>query len=169
MKNVLYLIVVFGLLFTACEKEDPIVPEGISVEDFIGKWNFESLDFADVKHNTPVDGVFDTKLELSALNVNYDFIQLDFYFISSMELNLYSDYAYEHDNDADWDYFSQFNEYLPYSYADSIFTVDGNYLKFEIISFNVSQLQLKMIDGNKDMPIGGIYTLKKQQWIPQIK
>ncbi len=50
MKKVIYLIsILFALtlLTTSCEKEDPVIPEpdGITINDLLGDWNFVSLNW----------------------------------------------------------------------------------------------------------------------------
>lgn len=166
MKKVTYLLAMIfalALMSTSCEKDDPIIddPE-FSVEDLSGMWIFQSLDFVDAEHSTFVDGKYNTVTELSGLNEFYDFVQLDFNFVNTAELNLYTDYTGTMETDANWNYYDEFNEYLLYSYDNGVLIAD--YLTFEVMNtetFDGTILKLKLTDGNNNMPIGGVYTLTK--------
>ncbi len=165
MKKTIYLLTMIfavALLSTSCEKEDPVVPESyeFSVDELVGNWNFESLSFVDVDHNTTVDGEYNTDQELSDLNEFYDFVQLDFSFTAT-SVTLSSTYLDENVNGTgDWS-----NSYT-YTIEGNIISINDGYLMFEVMNGesllnDEGELKLKLNDGNADMPEGGIYTLIK--------
>lgn len=162
MKNFMKItVVLLALVFMSysCEKDDPIVPDpqGITTSDLDGIWVFQSLSFVDVKYHTNVVDEYNTVGELTGLNDFYAFVQLDFIFTTT-NVTLSTTYLGDDiDGTGDWS-----SSPLSYVLDGAFIEIDGNYLKFEIMNaetFDGTELLLKMIDGNTDMPIGGTYTL----------
>jgi hypothetical protein len=162
MKKVTYFLTVIfavALMSTSCDpNEDPIVPDVLTVENLEGNWNFESLSFVDVDHNTNVSGDYNTVQELSDLNEFYDFVQIDLMFTTTTVL-ISSRYLNEFDNNVS----EPWEGVYDYVLNGDIINVDGGYLEFEVMNSEAllnggGVLELRLNDGNNDMPIGGTYT-----------
>lgn len=131
-------------VFTSCEKdEDPIVPEGITVEDLVGNWYFVSLEFEGNVYGDDVCGSeFDEDHSLVTMNL------IDVTTTSFIETNNCND--------------GEINR--SYTLSNDVITLD-NGAKFQIMNattFNGSELKLKLIRWDiVGMPVNGVYTLAK--------
>ena len=162
MKKVNYLLIMLfavALMSTSCCKDDPIVPDVLTVENLDGTWNFESLNFVDIDYGTTVsaDNLYNTVQELSDLNEFYDFVQIDLVFTSTT-VTISSTYL-----DADVNGTGDWSDTYSYTLNENVISVDGGYLEFEVMNAesllnDEGVLELKLNDGNADMPEGGIYT-----------
>ena len=145
--SVLLLAIVF--MNCSCEKNDPVVPDEITVNQLVGNWDFQSLEFDGDVYNTPE--------ELSNLNVNYDFIQIDLVF-TTINVTISSTYL-----DKDVNGTGNWSGTYPYTLNGNIIFIDTGYLEFEIMNTesllnNEDVLELRLNDGNNDMPKTGVYT-----------
>ncbi len=152
MKKMTYLTMV---LFTAmtlmsfsCSKDedDPIVPEGITVADLTGDWNFASLDFnGDVY--TDCDPV---------LNASYNLITLSLIDVTVSTLTIVQECPDANNNLND----------MSFSFTNNVISTDGG-RKFKIVNIdeflqNKNVLELELVGSNdQTAPIGGVYTLTR--------
>lgn len=150
MKKLKYLLPLFfalTLMSFSCSKDDddPIVPD-FTAQDLLGNWNFVSLDFNGT--------VYDTHDELTALNVNYDLVALDFNFTAS-EVTYTTDYV---------DAGETGTMTYDYTFSNLIINCDDQ-IKFQVMNantFNGSVLKIKLLDCAQSGTVeGGIYTLEK--------
>jgi hypothetical protein len=97
MKKLAFLLIltIAMVSFTSCEKEDP-APDGITVNDLVGDWNFQSLEIVGVRTyyaNNPTD-VID-------LDNDYTYGRIGFRNVTTTEIGLF-----EHKSEitGTWDY-----------------------------------------------------------------
>jgi len=146
----LAVLVAILVMFSSCEEDDSVEPKDeqteakITTEDLVGDWGFVSLKYDGMK--------LDNCDELTHIYSDYSHGILNFY---EMTEEYIDDYQIVCSNTYSWSY---------YSLEDSVITIGQN-LEFKIIKCNESILKLELIDGfsNRELFIGGIYTLEKVQ------
>ncbi len=149
MKKVTYLMTILFavvLMSTSCEKENVTPDNGITVEDLVGDWYFQSLEFnGSVTYGCDAD-----------LNLNYDLITMDLKNVTTTKMTLFTDCVDA--GQPDWE--------VTYDYTliDNILEFNHTSLKFEIVNadtFDGTILKLKLYynSATSDLPKGGIYTL----------
>ena len=152
MKKVAYLTMMFvalTLMSFSCSKDDddPIVPD-FTAQDLLGNWNFVSLDFNGT--------VYDTPDELTALNVNYDLVALNFNFTAS-EVTYSTTYVDAGDE-------NPFIRTYDYTFSNNIINCDDQ-LKFQVVNastFNNTVLKLKLTYCSQSGTVlNGTYTLER--------
>ena len=150
MEKAIYLLTMIftlALMSTSCEKVDP-APEGIIVEDLVGDWHFESLEFKGEVYTACDDD----------LNEEYDLITFEVLDVTTTTLRLFSDCIDDDDpNNLDWVH--------NYTLKNNNLTIGGNYYVFKILNvndFDNTILRLELFDAVfTNVPIGGVYTLTK--------
>jgi hypothetical protein len=148
MKKFAYLLILtFSLVsFTSCEKDEDPTPDGITVNDLVGDWNFESLTFNGV--------VYDTEPELAELDLTYSFIQLSFLNVTTTEMGIL-------------DHRSDPSPYTKnYTLSNNTINFDGDRFVFHIENwqtFDNTTLKVKLIGatGTNEAPINGVYTMTR--------
>lgn len=141
---------ILGLMFTACEKDDPIVPDPdeITVSDLVGDWRFVSLEF---------NGEIYTDCDFE-LNKDYGYVTLNFFNMTTTEVMLYTDCV---DGGADPD-----DRIYPYTLSNNTINCSNESRVFEILNveaFDGTELVLELKSAKTTgIPITGIYTLIKE-------
>ena len=151
MKKLAYLLIltIAMVSFTSCEKEDP-APDGITVNDLVGDWNFQSLTFNGV--------VYDTEPELAELDVTYSYIQLSFLNVTTTELGLLDHRGSPNPYD---NTYVLSNNKINFSNSKFIFqienweTFDGTVLKVKLES------SIYHTPPDYNVPINGVYTMTR--------
>lgn len=152
--NFLFVLFIISVLSSGCEKEDPIVPEGITVEDLVGNWGFVSLEVVGVKTYYAIDA-----FDMQELNEAYNYGALSFKNVSHTEIGVL-------------DHFGSLTPLMrEYELLNNKITILNNingtdWFVFNIEnveSFNGTVLELKLEStiGITNAPINGIYILSK--------
>ena len=148
MKNLAYLLIltIAMVSFTSCEKDEDPAPDGITVNDLVGNWNFQSLTFNGV--------VYDTEPKLAELDVAYSNIQLSFFNVTTTELGLFN-----HRSGAPLPWRKN------YTLSNNTINFDGDSFVFHIENwetFDGTTLKVKLVSSIvSTAPIGGVYTMTR--------
>lgn len=155
MKKVTYLLVLLFplvLMSTSCSKdEDDPIPNGITVNDLVGDWNFVSLEFNNV--------VYDTETELAELDLTYSYIQLSFLNVTTTTIGLL-DHRSGGGIVTEWDYEFSNNTIDVYANGWSggfVFHIEN----WETFDGTVLKLKLMSSKASNQAPIGGVYTMTR--------
>jgi len=154
--NIYYAILIFSLvlLTTSCEKEDPTL-DGITVNDLVGDWNFQSLTF------DAGDGVevYNTETELAELDLTYDFIQISLVGVTTTEMGILNHRASPNPYD---DTYTLSNNTINFGNGRFIFYIE-NWETFDKTVLNVKLKSSIYHDpsAGDNMPINGVYTLTR--------
>ncbi len=140
------MILALALFSTSCSKEDNDDLKGITVNDLIGDWNFESLTFNGV--------VYDTETELNELDENYSYVEISLVNVTTTVLGLLDHRGSPNPYD---DTYSLSNNTINFSNGKFIFDIDN----WETFDGTVLKLKLKSSNVTTTAPIGGLYTMKK--------
>ena len=140
------MILVPALFSTSCSKEDNDDLKGITVNDLIGDWNFESLTFNGV--------VYDTETELNELDENYSYVEISLVNVTTTVLGLLDHRGSPNPYD---DTYSLSNNTINFSNGKFIFDIDN----WETFDGTVLKLKLKSSNVTTTAPIGGLYTMTR--------
>jgi len=140
------MILALALFSTSCSKEDNDDLKGITVNDLIGDWNFESLTFNGV--------VYDTETELNELDENYSYVEISLVNVSTTVLGLLDHRGSPNPYD---DTYSLSNNTINFSNGKFIFDIDN----WETFDGTVLKLKLKSSNVTTTAPIGGLYTMTR--------
>lgn len=140
------MILALALFSTSCSKEDNDDLKGITVNDLIGDWNFESLTFNGV--------VYDTEAELDELDVNYSFVEISLVDVTTTLMGLLDHRGSPNPYD---DTYSLSNNTINFSNGKFIFDIDN----WETFDGTVLKLKLKSSNVTTTAPIGGLYTMTR--------
>ena len=149
MKKLTYLFVLMFslvLISTSCEKDSVVPDEGITLDELVGNWNFESLEFGGEVYTTcDVD-----------LNKIYNLVTFNMENVTTTSITLKT-YCVD-DDELPWQ--------MTYSYTleDNVLDLEGSVV-FDILNadeFDGSTLELKLVNSTVgNIPITGVYTLTK--------
>ena len=132
-------------LACSCEKENvtPDDPQGITVEDLVGNWDFQSLEF---NGNT----TYDCDADLLA---DYNLVTLDLEDVTVERMTVYNECA-------NWT-----SSWSSYTLSDNVINWSSGALVLEIMNvdtFDGTTLKLKLINSAAvNLPTNGVYTLTK--------
>lgn len=140
------MILALALFSTSCSKEDNDDLKGITVNDLIGDWNFESLTFNGV--------VYDTETELNELDENYSYVEISLVNVTTTVLGLLDHRGSPNPYD---DTYSLSNNTINFSNGKFIFDIDN----WETFDGTVLKLKLKSSNVTTTAPIGGLYTMTR--------
>jgi uncharacterized membrane protein YciS (DUF1049 family) len=145
VKYSIFFVLLLALISISCSKvSDESDDDGITVNDLVGDWNFQSLTFNGV--------VYDTEAELAELDLTYSYIQLSFLNVTTTTIGFLDHRG--SGNPADGEYTLSnntinFEDDKLVFYIDNWETFDGSVLKLKLLSSTVTN----------EAPINGVYIM----------
>ena len=158
----------------SCEKEDVITPVGLQDKDIVGDWDFYSLDWNEVNVDfnwSTINGVDETLITYGCIpNLKWRYLLTKIYFKNVKivdgkgKIELYTD-CIEETDEYSWvmNYQISNNTIILGDYLGDAF--DAINIKFLILNtdtFNGTELILKIVNGDSNIPNNGVYTLRKR-------